>query len=155
MNECHTAIHRLKASLDAPEQECYVIPDSKSICIFKAYIKHLILAPDEAIIKIKKVLFLYIGCIRYAILSFEDDHILDKELMQDCDTLAKTLYASYKDVNTLLRMRQIEYLWKAYSNLREAARKVPSSSFDRESIGRERLMYKLHVISERVRKMGS
>jgi hypothetical protein len=145
-----TPVQKLRAGMDTPAEEFCVVISEEEIDEFKTYVKEITLDPQIACIKVKKLLLLYVATIQFIIMSFDTNKYLDSDLVDACDTLAKTLYIFYKDINTILYARQIESIWKTYVKLCKTAGKVPTSSTYKVEASRERLLNELRLVSKRI-----
>ena len=144
-------IQKLKSNDPSTLEEFCVIMDEKEIQEFKDYIKGLVFNPAEVGTRAQKILLLYAAAVQFVILSFDPDLYLDEDLIKSCDDLAKTLYAFYNDINTILYTKQIKHCWKTYLKLNDIAGKVPISSAHKVDTGRERLLKDLHIVGKRIK----
>jgi hypothetical protein len=145
-----TAIQKLRAGIDIPEEEFCIVTSEEEIKEFKDYVKEIMLDPQIACIKIKRLLLLYVAAVQFIVMSFDMNSYLDSELVEACDMLAKTLYTFYKDINTLLYTKRIESIWKTYVKLCDTAKKVPTNSEYKIKASRERILSDLKVVSNRI-----
>lgn len=128
---------------------CYVL-SNRDIEELKAYVKDITFDPGRARHQVQQLLLLYIASITFIVMSFDENDYLDEDLITSCDNLAKSLYSFYKDVNTLLWTKQIEIHCKSYNKLQEVAKKVPSKSSKIEIMSRNKILYELRKISNRI-----
>jgi hypothetical protein len=128
---------------------CYVL-SNKDIDELKTYVKEITFDPGKAKYQVQHLLLLYIASITYIVMSFDENDYLDDDLIISCDNLAKALYSFYKDVNTLLWTRQIEIQCKSYNKLQQVAKKVPSKTSKIETMSRNKILYELRKISNRI-----
>jgi hypothetical protein len=145
-----TLIQKLRAGIDTPVEEFCIVISEEEIEEFKAYVKEVMLDPQVACIKIKKLLLLYVAAIQFIVMSFDMNSYLDSELVEACDMLARTLYIFYKDINTMLYAKKIESIWKTYVKLCETAKNVPTNSEYKIKASRERILSDLKVVSNRI-----
>lgn len=145
-------VYKLKNNVNSSLDEYCVITGVNDMIELKSYIKEIVEDPTElGSLQAQKILLMYIAVIQFVIISFDPDQYLDRELVNGCDELARKLYQLYKDMNTLLYIRQIEHLWKTYVKLCIIAKKVPSESSHKITRSRNRLLHDIRIVHNRVK----
>ena len=150
----NSPIQRLKAAQDTPIEQFSVVVSAKEIEELNDYIKEVVFDPGMVKMQIKKLLVMYVAAVRFVILSFDPcDNECSPELLENCDSIGKTLYTFYNDLNVILTVREVGSVWKAYKKLCFLESHVAPTSHRKLDLSRDRLLYRLERVGHSIKSV--